>query len=792
MKNLSIASYFAWQIAANETVAGKFQFIEKEHVFIGILSLKKMLMLNPGKVGLTLPDRHALQIEAGFIEDLLREFEIDSTQLRRQLRGKMGYGNYKRTEKVVHRSEACKRLFVRAEELAASSKEISCLHLLAAIIEDPQDIIIQVIKSTGAEPAALRERTFAFMDSCQKVKLQPVDVHPGEHKINQTTTHYLERYGRDLTLEAREGKLGPFIGRRKELLDVIQTLARRSKNNPVLVGEAGVGKTAIVEALALRAVEDKDEVLAGKRIIEINISALVGGTKYRGEFEGRLSSIIKEVNAHPEVIIFIDELHNVVGAGRAEGSIDAANLMKPALARGDLRCIGATTIGEYRRYIEADPALERRFEKVVVNEPSAEESLEILEGIRPKWEKHHGVRITDKALQAAVDLSIRFDVDHQLPDKAIDLVDKAGARTRIPLLSGWIEGANINPLVGTDDVDSRREVTEVTIAELLSEKIGFPLEIIIGHIEGMKKSRLLELESFLRKIIIGQDEAISFVCQRLLMSHTGLSKRRGPLAVFLFLGPTGVGKTELARSLAEFLFGSDLHLMRFDMSEFMEEHSMAKLIGSPPGYIGHEEEGQLTGRLRTKPYSVVLFDEVEKAHKKVFDLFLQLFDDGRLTDAKGRTADARNAIFIMTSNIAVDKHNKKIGFGNQESIDLKSTALQAVKKYFRTEFVNRINEIVIFNSLNEEHIKQILRPMVAEIRDNVQSKHDVTLKIGEEVEQFVAQAGYSSEFGARELRRAVERLIQIPLSNLILNGKFKQHKDWQVVCSSDGLAIIPL
>ena len=402
------------------------------------------------------------------------------------------------------------------------------------------------------------------------------------------------------------------------------------------------------------------------------------------------------------------------------------------------------------------------------------------------------IRITDMALQAAVDLSIRFDVDHQLPDKAIDLVDKAGARTRIPLLSGWIEGDKVKPLGDTNGVDGRREVTEDTIAQVLSEKMGLPLEIITGHIEGMEQSRLFGIESFLNKRIIGQDEAIRLVCQRLLMSHTGLAKRRGPLAVFLFLGPTGVGKTELARSLAEFLFGSDLQLTRFDMSEFIEEHSVAKLVGSPPGYVGHEEEGQLTGRLRTKPYSVVLFDEVEKAHQRVFDLFLQLFDEGRLTDAKGRTADARNAIFIMTSNIAVGKHSNKIGFGNQDNMDLKATALQEVKKYFRTEFVNRINEIVIFRSLNEEHVKQILRPMVAEICDNIKTKHNVMLRIGEEVEQFVAQAGYSQEYGVRELRRAVEQLIQIPLSNLILSGKFEKCINWQVVCGSGGLSIIPL
>lgn len=471
MKSLSIGLYCAWQIAANEAAAGKSQFIENEHVIIGILSLKKLLMLNLEKAGLKLQDHQTLQRESDIIEDLLREFEIDSTQLRRQVRGKLGYGNYERTDKVVHRSNACKKVFTRAQELAVASKELSCLHLFAALMEDPHGITGQLVKSAGSELTALRERASAFIDSGQREDRTPVEVHSVEHRINQTGTPYLERYGRDLTREAREGKLGPFIGRRKELLNVIQTLARRSKNNPVLVGEAGVGKTAVVEALALRIIEGKDsQVLAGKRIIEINVSALVGGTKYRGEFEERLSRIIEEARSHPEVIVFIDELHNVIGAGRAEGSMDAANLMKPALARGDLRCIGATTIGEYRRYIEADPALERRFEMIVVNEPSSDESLEMLTVIRPKWEKHHDVSITDRALQAAVDLSIRFDVDHQLPDKAIDLVDKAGARTRIPLLSGWNEGDEDSPLDGANTVYDQREVTETTIARAIRKK----------------------------------------------------------------------------------------------------------------------------------------------------------------------------------------------------------------------------------------------------------------------------------------------------------------------------------
>jgi len=793
MHVLSVGANLAWQIAAAEAGAASHQYIEKEHIFIGICSLEKILMLSPEESGLKPQDRQIVQVEHDVIEDVLRGFELESTQLRRQLRKRLGQGNYKHEEKVVHRSDASKKIFNRAGELPTPTREITCLHLLTAILEEPGRVITQVIGDAGVKPADLRECALACANKGQHRDQEPVEVHPGEHKVAQFGTHFLDRYGRDLTQEAREGKLGPFIGRRKELLQVIQTLARRTKNNPVLVGEAGVGKTAIVEALALRAIEGKDpHVLTGKRIVELNISTLVGGTKYRGEFEERLARIIEESRMHPEVILFIDELHNVVGAGQAEGSMDAANLIKPALARGEIRCIGATTIGEYRRYIEADPALERRFEKVIVNEPSPEETLEMLKGMRPKWEEHHMVRITDQALEAAVNLSIRFDVDHQLPDKAIDLVDKAGARTKIPMLSMRMDKARDKFLEKPTGIGGGGEVTELTIAQVLSEKMGVPIEIITGHLEGMTQSRLLELESFLKKRLIGQDEALKLVCQRLLMSHTGLAKRRGPLAVFLFLGPTGVGKTELARSLAEFLFGSDFQMIQFDMSEFMEEHSVAKLIGSPPGYVGHEEEGQLTGKLRTKPYSVVLFDEIEKAHLRVFDLFLQLFDEGRITDAKGRTADARNAIFIMTSNIAVDKPVKKIGFGERGTEESETVAYSEVKKYFRAEFVNRIDEIVVFQSLNEEDVRKILKPMLEEICENIQKQHKVILRVGEEVERFVAQAGYSPQYGARELRRTVERLIQIPLSNLILSGELKRHARWQVIYSIDGLSIIPI
>ena len=448
-----------------------------------------------------------------------------------------------------------------------------------------------------------------------------------------SATPTLDRFGRDLTALARKGELGPIIGRRREILAVLQALARSSKNNPVLVGEAGVGKTAIVEAIAMRAAEGKDPaVLGGKRIVELSVGALLGGTEYRGAFEERVQGVIAEARAHPEVIVFIDELHALVGAGRVgQGGLDAANLLKPPLARGELRCIGATTIEEYRRFVESDPALERRFEKVLVEEPDRDETLEILRGLRPGLERHHGVSLPDETLAAAVDLSVRFEPDRKLPDKAIDLVDKAAARTRLPMLSllrptGAREGG-VAP--------EAPPVTPVIVARVLAEKRRLPLDIVTETLDTGIGSRLLALEGFLRERVLGQEEAIARVSRRLRLAFASPQGRRGPMAVLLFLGPSGVGKTETARLLAEHLFGSASGMIRIDMSELMEEHSVSKLIGSPPGYVGHEDEGQLTGAIRTKPHALLLLDEVEKAHPRVLDLFLQLFDEGRLDRLEG-------------------------------------------------------------------------------------------------------------------------------------------------------------
>jgi len=768
MKKLSFAAAAAWQISAQEAAAGEYTLIEVEHLLLGILSLEK---LQPGGAMNELDplSQKALRAETAAVEDVLGAFELDPTSLRHSVRQRLGKGTGRSAEKTVHRSPASRQVFRRAGELASAGDEITCLHLLAAILEQPSAVVSSVLEEAGVKAGALLGSVQVMIHVPAPVDGEPMKVHPGAPQEADSGTHFLDRYGRDLTQAAREGKLGPFVGRRQELLQIIQTLARRSKNNPVLVGEAGVGKTAVVEALAVRAAEGKDaQVLGGKRIIELNMGALVGGTKYRGEFEERLTRLLDEVRTHPEVILFIDELHNVVGAGQAEGSMDAANLMKPALARGDLRCIGATTIAEYRLHIESDPALERRFEKIIIDEPSPEETLEILKGLRGKWEEHHQVHITDQALQTAVDLSIRFDGDHRLPDKAIDLVDKAGSRTRIPELSMLPRG--------TDAMNG--EIDMLTIARVLSEKIGVPLEIVTGHLEGMTRSRLLDMEAFLKQRVIGQDQAIERVCRRLMMAHAGLTQRRGPLGVFLFLGPSGVGKTELAKTIAKFLFGSTNEMIRLDMSEYMEEHSVAKLIGSPPGYVGHDEEGQLTGQLRSHSYSVVLMDEIEKAHPRVFDLFLQVFDEGRLTDAKGRTADARNAIFIMTSNIASIPADNRIGFGQVEATEPSDAMLQEVRHRFRPEFLNRIDEQIVFRALSMDDARVILAPMIRAIQEAFLAKHGKPLVLTDEALQLILERGYSQGYGVRLLQRTVQELVEFPLSSLVLSGV---PKDWPTV-----------
>src|SRR5512134_1571197 len=637
MSQLTKAARMAWNIGAAEAARARHPHIEREHVVIGLCSLLKILeYLNYTHVE-SLP-AEALRSEGEEIERALASHGITSMAFRRGVRSRLRPGTTIHADRVVHRSPDCKRHFYRAREIAGPGAEASVRDLMAAVLEDPGPIVSAVLAAAGIAPDLLRRELLREKGPVE-VQLpvrEEVGAFPSLEEPPSSETPLLDRYGRDITRAAREGRLLPFVDSdrtRNTLRQLIKVLMMPTKNNPVLVGEAGVGKTALVEALADRIAMGRDrKVLAGRRLVELSMAELVAGTKYRGEFEERLTRLIDEVRSHPEVILFIDEFHTVAGAGRAEGApMDAGNIMKPALARGELRCIGATTLTEFRRSIEKDPALERRFQPIQVIEPGRDETREILQGVRAHRESHFGVTITDEAISAAVDLSIRFDPTHFLPDKAIDLLDRACAECRVPLLSLAVESDPGGPM-------GVAVVKPEVVARVVAEKMGIPIEVVRGGMGGLTESRIRGLEEYLNRHIVGQEDAVSRVCRRLLMAHAGLADRRRPLGVFLFLGPSGVGKTELARRMAAYLFSDERAFIRLDMSEYQDDASMSRLVGASPGYIGYEEGGQLTGRLRTTPYAVVLLDEVEKAATRVFDLFLQLFDEGKITDGQGRTA----------------------------------------------------------------------------------------------------------------------------------------------------------
>ncbi|MFP4496901.1 MAG: ATP-dependent Clp protease ATP-binding subunit [Vulcanimicrobiota bacterium] len=584
--------------------------------------------------------------------------------------------------------------------------------------------------------------------------------HKEKPREKQVKTPTLDRLGRDMVQMAREGKIDPIVGRKDEIRRMIQTLTKKSKNNPIIVGEAGVGKTAVVYGLAQRIAEGRvPAVIKNKTLIELNMASMVAGTKHRGEFEERMQKLIKELLGNPDIIVFIDEIHTIIGAGDSRGGMDAGNILKPHLARGEITVIGATTVDEYRRYIEKDPALERRFQPVMVDEPSEEETVEILDGLKERYEKHHGVTFTQKGILAAVKLSVRYIPDRNLPDKAIDLMDEAAARCKMSSMSISSE-EELKQL--------SNEITEVTdeqIAEVISLWTGIPASKLTQE----ESERLLHMEDYLRKRVVGQESAVKTVAQTIRMVRMGLSSPNRPSGVFLFLGPTGVGKTELAKSLAEFLFGSEKDLIRLDMSEYMEQHAISRMIGSPPGYVGHEEEGQLTSAVRTKPYSVVLLDEIEKAHPKVFDLFLQVFDDGRLTDAKGRTVNFTNTILILTSNIGTDKIDfSKENFDVTNDQALRETILEELKGHFRPEFLNRIDEIIVFNPLSQDVLLEIVRMNLITLADQLYKQREISLRADESAMEYLLQQGYDPAYGARPMKRAIQNYLSKPLAETML------------------------
>jgi ATP-dependent Clp protease ATP-binding subunit ClpC len=804
---LTVGLLIAWRFAAAEANASGYEFIEKEHLLIGLCSLDKAAGLVDGRT--VLDDDSVVRMiaeEGRAIADVLGSLGTDPVAVRRLVRAGLSRKSGGEHPRVMHRSPNCRRVFEVAVSRRAGQGRLSCLHLLAALAEDPGPVAQVVFRQVGVALAALRERALASAGGSHEAVF-PVTTeaapegagpaHPVAAKqptpASPQPTPYLDRFGRDLTREAHLGKLGPVIGREREMLEVVRTLTRRRKSNPVLVGPPGVGKTAIVEGLAIRIAEHRSpSAVLGKRIIEIDLASVMAGTRYRGDLEERLTGIIAEVLAHPEVVVFIDEIHTLVGSGRGETGLDPASIFKPALARGGFRCIGATTPDEYRRYIESDGALERRFDRVLVREPSRDETIETLRGLRMRWQEHHSVRILETALEAAVDLSIRFDWDHQLPDKAIDLIDKAAARVRVPSLD--------------PERQELPEVTERIVALVLAERTGIPVDVIAGQLENAGQARLFELEDFLKAEIVGQDHAVERVARRLFMAHAGLGRERGPIAVFLLLGPSGVGKTHLTRCLARFLFGDEKEMVRFDMSEFAEEHSVSKLIGSPPGYVGHEEGGQLTGKLRSRPYSVVLLDEAEKAHPRIWDVFLQVFDEGHITDAMGRTADARNAVFVMTSNITAQK-SRSIGFRAglpqtaeasslptaAESSATEKATLDELTRRFRPELLGRIDEVIVLHALGPKDVREILRHVLDETLARLRRRFDLQLDVTPEALDILAREGYSPVYGARELRRTVETRVEIPLSRLLLEGKARSHGRWQLAATDEGgVALTPI
>jgi len=763
----SIGIMLVWRFAENEAAQSEHEFIEPEH-FIQALT-RSDLLAKEETLKRLIPDenlRQATAAELAVVRDSLVSLGINAVVLRRSLRAKLGKGKHPHEKaEPFHRSERCRRAFASAAVLAAEAgaRHVEAPHLLCAILQQKIPYLTAAIQAAGGNAEALVKAIGEHLQMAFPA------THAPKSDANKpaSDTPFLDRYGRDLTAEAKAGKLGPIIGRRKEILQVIQTLARKTKSNPVLIGEPGVGKTAIVEALAQRIADGKDtKVLGGKRIVEMNMGALVAGTKYRGEFEDRLKQLLAEVKADPQLIVFIDEIHTVVGAGDSQGRLDAANLMKPALARGEIKCIGATTTDEYRKYIEKDPALERRFNKIIVEESSRDEAVQILEGLKPHFEKHHKVRIGNAAIRSAVDLAIRFDADHRLPDKAIDLLDLACAQLCVPELS--IQGKYSG---GSESVIG--ELFPASIVVVLAEKTGISEEIIAGAIGTGAGAKATRLQDRVLRRVMGQDDAVGRVCNRLLLAHAALGERRGPLGVFLFLGPSGVGKTELARALAEALFGSESSLIRLDMSEYMEPHSVSRLVGSPPGYIGHDEEGQLTGQLRSKPYSIVLLDEVEKAHPRVLDIFLQVFDEGRITDSKGRVVDASNAIFIMTSNIGGGPQavRKPIGFNAGPELEKAVTEKigDDLKGHFRLEMINRMDEIIRFLPLTQTVMDGIAQHMLDGLAEVVRRKYGRELRFGDGVAEYLGKKAYSPEFGARNLHRVIQESIELPLAKWIAN-----------------------
>lgn len=711
------------------------------------------------------------------------------------------------------------------------STEIGSEHLLIAVLKHLDCTAVKIILSLKAN---IQKIYVDIMSACgvdgSTAKKEFVSLKKGKNKSKASATPTLDQFSRDMTMDARMGNLDPVIGREKEIERVLQILSRRMKNNPCMVGEPGVGKTAVAEGIAyLIAAGDVPDTVRDKRLLSLDLSSMVAGSKYRGEFEERIKKVIAEVKNAGNVILFVDELHTIIGAGGAEGAIDASNILKPSLSRGEIQMIGATTRAEYRKYIEKDAALERRFQPVYVEEPTNEETVEILKGLRPAYEEHHHVEISDQALETAVSLSVRYISDRFLPDKAIDLMDEACSRKRLgfgkkakktlPLeleiqalsddLENLLEAGGIDEAAELlkkqrkleaklDKMKQNKNAKNVVVdAEDIADVVSVWTKIPVNKLTEQESKRLERLEEELHKRVVGQNEAVDAVAKAIKRSRVGLKDPKRPVGSFLFLGPTGVGKTELSKALAEAVFGSEDALIRVDMSEYMEKHSVSKLIGSPPGYVGFEEGGQLSEKVRSNPYSVILFDEIEKAHSDVFNILLQVLDDGHITDSQGRKVDFKNTIIIMTSNTGAQRiiDPKKLGFvtasnADTEHEDMKKNVMDEVKQNFKPEFLNRIDDIIVFHALTEDDVRNISNLLLKELKQRVASQMEIQLKFGDAVKKLIFEKGYDKKYGARPLKRAIQTNIEDELAEAVLKGEIKRGDTVQVTVRNDKVKFV--
>jgi len=767
-----------------------------------------------------------LQQEQGLVGDILKELGVNVETVKQQVVAALEKAARVAYETgQIYATPRINALFTAADAEARRLKDefIGTEHLLIAIAGEERGEAAVILRHSGID----QEKVYAAL---QKLR--------GGHRVTdaraESKYRSLEKYGRDFTEMAREGKLDPVIGRESEIKRVMQILTRRTKNNPVIVGDAGVGKTAIAEGLAQKiAADDVPDSLKGRRIVALDMGALIAGSKFRGEFEERLKAVMDEVRqAQGEIIMFIDEIHTVVGAGAAEGAMDASNMLKPALAHGELQCVGATTLDEYRKFIEKDKALERRFQPVFIGEPGIDATIEMLHGLRPRYEAHHKIKISDEALEAAARLSQRYISDRYLPDKAIDLIDEAASKLRIDTESAPPEvkalEQRLKQLTNEEEAASQRqdyegaarlkserlgleadynqaksdwlqhekiegEVSAEHIAQLISSWTGIPVsQMLEGEAE-----KLLHMEERIHERLVNQEEAVNAICEAIRRSRAGLKDPRRPIGSFVFLGPTGVGKTELARTLAQFLFDDENAMVRLDMSEYQEKHTVSRLIGAPPGYVGYEEGGQLTEAIRRRPYRVILLDEIEKAHPEVFNSLLQVLDDGRLTDGHGRTVDFKNSVIIMTSNVGVEliKREASIGFATrrddsqaqQQSYEaMKDKVMAEVKRTFRPEFLNRLDEIIVFHELTEEQIRSIVDLLVTDLQQRL-AERKLGVELTEEAKAWLAKEGYDPVYGARPLRRAIARYVENPLSTKLLRGEFRDGDTIVVDLGEEGL-----